>query len=197
VRTTIPSQKNPLKQEPDYSYFQVINSQNRTRPADHLSDQDCSTNSQDQPDHTYDWGCFTMHNFVPCLQFFCLLKPIAHDCNPKMAKDELSAYSASSHGMCNKPSFSALTMPLFLAFRGRWPDLAYGISGIWALGPKLQIPLGSVSLSYHFLPWEQEAIQSQSFFLGVNVRTEHGSNGSATNHSSYFFHYCIFWGANS
>jgi hypothetical protein len=38
---------------------------------------------------------------------------------------------------CNKSPFSAFTMPLYLVFRGRWPDLAYGISGVWALGPKL------------------------------------------------------------
>jgi hypothetical protein len=37
-----------------------------------------------------------MHTFVPCPQFFCLLKPIAHVCTPKMAEDELSAYSVSS-----------------------------------------------------------------------------------------------------
>jgi hypothetical protein len=28
-------------------------------------------------------------------------------------------------------------MPLYLAFRGRWPDLAYGISGVLALSAKL------------------------------------------------------------
>jgi hypothetical protein len=39
--------------------------------------------------------------------------------------------------LCNKPPFSAFTMPLYMAFRGRWPDLAYGISGVWVLGPKL------------------------------------------------------------
>jgi hypothetical protein len=58
-----------------------------------------------------------------------------------MVEDELSAYSASSTACpesCNKPPFSAFTMPLYLAFRSRWPDLAYGISGVWALGPKLQ-----------------------------------------------------------
>jgi hypothetical protein len=39
--------------------------------------------------------------------------------------------------LCNKPPFSAFTMLLYLVFRGRWPDLADGISGVWALGPKL------------------------------------------------------------
>jgi hypothetical protein len=38
---------------------------------------------------------------------------------------------------CNKCPFSAFTKPLYLVFRGRWPNLAYGISGVWALGPKL------------------------------------------------------------
>jgi hypothetical protein len=38
---------------------------------------------------------------------------------------------------CNKPPFSALTVPLYLTFRGRWLDLAYGIAGDWVLGPKL------------------------------------------------------------
>jgi hypothetical protein len=62
-----------------------------------------------------------MHTFVPCPQFFCLIKHIAHVCTLKMAEDELSAYSASSQGMpelCNKPPFSAFTRPLSLAFRG-------------------------------------------------------------------------------
>jgi hypothetical protein len=58
-----------------------------------------------------------------------------------MAEDELSAYSAPSHGMpesCNKSSFSAFTILLYLAFRSRWQDLAYGTSIFWALGLKLQ-----------------------------------------------------------
>jgi hypothetical protein len=38
-------------------------------------------------------------SFVPCPQFFCLLKPIAHVCTLKMADDELSAYFAFSHSM--------------------------------------------------------------------------------------------------
>jgi hypothetical protein len=38
---------------------------------------------------------------------------------------------------CNKSPFSAFTMTLCLAFRGEWPDLAFGISGVWALDPKL------------------------------------------------------------
>jgi hypothetical protein len=29
-------------------------------------------------------------------------------------------------------------MPLYLAFRGRWPDLTHEISGVWVLDPKLQ-----------------------------------------------------------
>jgi hypothetical protein len=40
-----------------------------------------------------------MHTFVPCPQFFCLLKPVAHVCTPTMVEDGLSAFSASSHGM--------------------------------------------------------------------------------------------------
>jgi hypothetical protein len=38
-----------------------------------------------------------MCTFVPCPQFFCLLKLIAHVCTPKTAEDELSAHSASFH----------------------------------------------------------------------------------------------------
>jgi hypothetical protein len=45
--------------------------------------------------------------------------------------------STASPELCDKPSFSAFTMPLYLVFRGGWLDLAYGISGVWALGPKL------------------------------------------------------------
>jgi hypothetical protein len=40
--------------------------------------------------------------------------------------------------LCNKLPFSTFTMPLYLAFRGGWLDLARGISGVWALGSKLQ-----------------------------------------------------------
>jgi hypothetical protein len=57
-----------------------------------------------------------------------------------MAEDELSAYSPLPMAYpkpCNKPSFSAFTMPLFLAFRERWPDLAHGITGDLAVGSKL------------------------------------------------------------
>jgi hypothetical protein len=63
-----------------------------------------------------------MHTFVPCLQSFCLLKPIAHVCTPKMAEDELSAYPAlptACPKLCNKPPFPAFTMLLYLVFRGR------------------------------------------------------------------------------
>jgi hypothetical protein len=91
-----------------------------------------------QPEHTCDRDCLTMHSFVPCSQLFCLLKPITHAYTPKMAEDEPSVHSASSHCMsrpCIKPPFSAFTMLLYLAFRGQWPDLAYGTSGVWALGP--------------------------------------------------------------
>jgi hypothetical protein len=52
-----------------------------------------------QSEHTCDWDCLTVHTFVPCLQLFCILKRIAHVYIPKMAEDELSAYSASSHSM--------------------------------------------------------------------------------------------------
>jgi hypothetical protein len=98
----------------------------------------------------YLWlNCLTMHILVPWPQFFCLFKPIAHVCIPKMAEDELSAYCSSSHSIpepCNKPPFSVFTMPLYLVFRGRRLDLAYGISGVWALGPKLQFHYERTSL---------------------------------------------------
>jgi hypothetical protein len=37
---------------------------------------------------------------------------------------------------CNSTPFSALAMSLYLVFRGPWPDLAYGISEVWALDLK-------------------------------------------------------------
>jgi hypothetical protein len=48
---------------------------------------------------SHDWDCLAIHTFVPCPQFFLLLKTVAHVCTLKMAEDELSASSASSHGM--------------------------------------------------------------------------------------------------
>jgi hypothetical protein len=52
----------------------------------------------------------------------------------------------------NKSSFSAFTMPLYLAFRGRWLDLAYEISGVWALGLKLISKMHlNISAKIHFL----------------------------------------------
>jgi hypothetical protein len=38
----------------------------------------------------------------------------------------------------NKSPFSAFTMVLYLGFKDGWPDLAYGISVVWALDPNLQ-----------------------------------------------------------
>jgi hypothetical protein len=43
----------------------------------------------------------------------------------------------------NKPLFSAFIMSVYLAFRHRWPDLAYRISGVCVLGPKLRFHYGS------------------------------------------------------
>jgi hypothetical protein len=34
---------------------------------------------------------------------------------------------------------NTFTKPLYLVFMGRWLDLAYGISGLWALGPKTPV----------------------------------------------------------
>jgi hypothetical protein len=46
-----------------------------------------------------------------------------------MAEDELSALLCLF--LDNVINFlSAFTMPLYLAFRSRWLDLAYGISGV-------------------------------------------------------------------
>jgi hypothetical protein len=72
-------------------------------------------------------NCLTTHTFVPCPQFFCLFKPVAQVCTPKMAEDDLSAHSE----LCNKPPLFALTRPLYLAFMGGCLDLACGIS--WVL----------------------------------------------------------------
>jgi hypothetical protein len=60
-----------------------------------------------------------------------------------MAEDELGAtltLPRACPDSCNKPPFSAFTLPLYVVFRGRWPDLAHGVSGAWALGPKLWFP---------------------------------------------------------
>jgi hypothetical protein len=42
---------------------------------------------------------------------------------------------------CNKPPFLAITMPLYLVFKGGWPDLAYGISEVRASLPLLSLTL--------------------------------------------------------
>jgi hypothetical protein len=81
-----------------------------------------------------------MHTFVLCPQFFCLLKPEARVCTQRWLKMSwvLSLpLPTACPEPCNKPPFSAFTRPLYLAFKGGWPGLAYEISGIWVLGPKL------------------------------------------------------------
>jgi hypothetical protein len=119
MRTII---KNSLKQEPDYS-LQVITSQNWT----------CLTRlpapSVMRPNKLYLWlNNLTMHTLVPCPQFFCLFKPIAHVCTLedgwRWAECLLCLFPCPE--LCDKSPFSAFIMPLYLAFRGRWPDLAYG-----------------------------------------------------------------------
>jgi hypothetical protein len=87
---------NPLKQKPDYS-LQMITFQNWTRPilcsppVLNPLDWHCSSS------HNYTCDCdyLTMYTLVPRPQFFCLFKPYVYTL--KIAKDELSAYSASSH----------------------------------------------------------------------------------------------------
>jgi hypothetical protein len=59
-----------------------------------------------------------------------------------MAEDVLSVYSAPSSAyteICNKFPFFAFTMSFYLAPIGEWVE--YGISGVWALGPKLRFHL--------------------------------------------------------
>jgi hypothetical protein len=100
--------KNTLKQEPDYS-LQVITFKTGPRLWPH--------HSWDQPNHTCDWVCLTMHTFVPYPQFFCLFKFIAHVCTLKRAEDELSTHSASSFGMSwtvKKPPFFLSSSSLFI-----------------------------------------------------------------------------------
>jgi hypothetical protein len=41
---------------------------------------------------------FTMHTFCPLSPVLYLFKPTVHVCTLTMAEDEMSAYSASSHG---------------------------------------------------------------------------------------------------
>jgi hypothetical protein len=48
---------------------------------------------------------------------------------------------------CNTPPFFAFTMPLYLAFKGRLLDLAYGISRVWALAPKFQFQVYNLRLA--------------------------------------------------
>jgi hypothetical protein len=72
-------------------------------------------------------GLFNYAYFWPLPPVLCLLKPIVHVCTLKMAEDELSLtlpLPTVCPKLCNKPPFSAFTMPLYLAFRGGWPDLA-------------------------------------------------------------------------
>jgi hypothetical protein len=34
--------------------------------------------------------------------------------------------------LCSKYPFSTFTMPVYLVYRGEWPDLACGSPGVWA-----------------------------------------------------------------
>jgi hypothetical protein len=67
-----------------------------------------------------------IHTFCSLPQFFVYLN--LYLMPAPEAEDRLVAYSASSHGMsqkpCNKFPFSAFIMPLYLAYRSKWPDLA-------------------------------------------------------------------------
>jgi hypothetical protein len=143
VRTIIPNQSNPLKQEPDYS-LQVLTSQNWTKCTRPPAWPRLPAPPVIKPSRPQLWLGLFMHNFVPCPQFICLLKPITYICTPKIAEDEwvLSLpRPMACPKPCNKSPFSAVTMPLYLGFMGRWPDLAYGISGVWAFGPKFWFQL--------------------------------------------------------
>jgi hypothetical protein len=78
-------------------------------------------------------------HLCPLPQFFCLLKPLAHVCTQRWLKMSwvlLLPLPTARPEPCNKPPFSAFTRSLYLALRDRWLDLAYGISGVWTLGPK-------------------------------------------------------------
>jgi hypothetical protein len=121
-----------------------------------------------QPDYTCDWDCLTMHTFVPCPQFFCLLKAIADVCTMKMAEVLTLSPPTSCPEPCNKkPSFSA-----HLTFRGWWSDLVvYGISGVWVLGPKIWFQFDSVSNNSPFnsVTWlEPSCAQVASLSLGMS-----------------------------
>jgi hypothetical protein len=85
----------------------------------------------------------------------------------------VSAYSAL-HTVCpgpwNKLPFSAFTMPLYLSFRGGWPNLAHGISGVWALGQKLRFQL--------LLPKQKDkewSLSHQSDFCGFMQPSPRGT----------------------
>jgi hypothetical protein len=81
-----------------------------------------------------------MYTFIPCPQFFCLLKPISHVCPLKVAEDELSAHSASPHSM-SQAVINLLSLPSLCLF-------------IWYLG--------AVDQTWHmesqeFGPWVQNS----------------------------------------
>jgi hypothetical protein len=87
-----------------------------------------------QPEHTCDWNYLTMHSFILSPSSFLYLSSCLY---PK------DGWRWAECLLCLFPRhvpslFSAFTVTLYLMFRVGWPDLAYGISGFWALGPKLQ-----------------------------------------------------------
>jgi hypothetical protein len=57
-----------------------------------------------------------------------------------MAENGLSAYPASSQGMFQSGVINLLSLTfnmfLYLAYRGKWPDLTCGSPGVWAWCPK-------------------------------------------------------------
>jgi hypothetical protein len=85
-------------------------------------------------------GLLNYARLCPRPQFFCLLKPIARVCTWRWLKVSWVP-SLRPPTLCpesrNKPPFSAFTRPLYSVFRGGWSDLAWGLSGVWVLGPKL------------------------------------------------------------
>jgi hypothetical protein len=94
-----------------------------------------------QPEHTWDWDCFNYACFCPLPPVLLSTLTCSSCWYPEYGwrwAECLFCLTIACPELCSKPPSSVFTMSLYLVFRGRWLDLAYEISGVCALGPKLQ-----------------------------------------------------------